>query len=137
MKLRTRPSSSPKTIFSQAVRSRSTAACASDGRPAEDTTMQIESTRAIITGGASGLGLAVAEMLVAAGAKVALFDVNDTAGVAVVQKLGTAASFHKVDVTSEPAVTSAVAAATSAMGGLTAAIMCAGIGSPRKLVGKD
>ena len=39
--------------------------------------MQIENTRAIITGGASGLGLAVAEMLVAAGGKVALFDVNE------------------------------------------------------------
>jgi len=76
-------------------------------------------------------------MLVAGGGKVALFDVNDAAGVAVVRKLGTAASFHTVDVTSEPAVAAAVAAATSAMGGLTAAINCAGIGPPRKLVGKD
>src|SRR5512141_1471351 len=99
--------------------------------------MEITSTRAIVTGGASGLGLAVAEMIVAAGGKVALFDVNDAAGVAVVQRLGTAASFHKVDVTAEPAVTAAVAAATAAMGGLTAAINCAGIGPPRKLLGKD
>jgi NAD(P)-dependent dehydrogenase (short-subunit alcohol dehydrogenase family) len=99
--------------------------------------MQLDTTRAIITGGASGLGLAVAEMLIAAGGKVALFDVNDSAGMATVQKLGTAASFHRVDVTSEQAVTAAVAAATSAMGGLTAAINCAGIGPPRKLVGKD
>jgi len=99
--------------------------------------MQIQDTRAIITGGASGLGLAVARMLVAAGGKVALFDVNDAAGVDAVRTLGSAASFHKVDVTSEPTVIAAVAAAAAAMGGLNAAINCAGIGPPRKLVGKD
>ena len=83
--------------------------------------MQIENTRAIITGGASGLGLAVAEMLVSAGGKVALFDVNEDAGIAVVRRLGIAASFHRVDVTDEQAVRAAVAAATAAMGGLNAA----------------
>jgi NAD(P)-dependent dehydrogenase (short-subunit alcohol dehydrogenase family) len=99
--------------------------------------MQLESTRAVITGGASGLGLAVAEMLVSAGGRVALFDVNEDAGIAVVRGLGSAASFHRVDVTDEQAVGAAVAAATAAMGGLNAAINCAGIGPPRKLLGKE
>jgi NAD(P)-dependent dehydrogenase (short-subunit alcohol dehydrogenase family) len=99
--------------------------------------MQIENTRAVITGGASGLGLAVAEMLVSAGGSVALFDVNEDAGIAVVRRLGSAASFHRVDVTDEQAVGAAVAAATAAMGGLNAAINCAGIGPPRKLLGKE
>lgn len=99
--------------------------------------MRIEDTRAIVTGGASGLGLATARMIVAAGGKAALFDVNDASGVAAVGELGPAASFHRVDVTSEAEVTSAVAAAAAAMGGLTAAINCAGVGDPRKIVGKD
>jgi NAD(P)-dependent dehydrogenase (short-subunit alcohol dehydrogenase family) len=99
--------------------------------------MLIQDTRAIVSGGASGLGLAVAELVVAAGGKVALFDVNDQAGVEAVRTLGTAASFHKVDVTSESAVAAAVAAATVAMGGLNLAVSCAGVGWPKRMVGKE
>ncbi|MBP1604621.1 MAG: 3-hydroxy-2-methylbutyryl-CoA dehydrogenase [Acidobacteria bacterium] len=99
--------------------------------------MLIQDTRAIVSGGASGLGLAVAEFVVAAGGKVALFDVNDQAGVAAVRTLGPAASFHKVDVTSESAVASAVAAATAALGGLNLAVSCAGVGWPKRMVGKE
>jgi NAD(P)-dependent dehydrogenase (short-subunit alcohol dehydrogenase family) len=99
--------------------------------------MQIQDTRAIVTGGASGLGFAVAEMVVAAGGKVALFDVNDVAGVEAVRALGPAASFHKVDVTSEPDVAAGVAAATVTMGGLTLAVACAGVGWPKRMVGRE
>jgi NAD(P)-dependent dehydrogenase (short-subunit alcohol dehydrogenase family) len=99
--------------------------------------MLIQDTRAIVSGGASGLGLAVAELVVAAGGKVALFDVNDQAGVEAVRKLGTAASFHQVDVTSETAMASAVAAATAAMGGLSLAVCCAGVGWPKRMVGRE
>jgi NAD(P)-dependent dehydrogenase (short-subunit alcohol dehydrogenase family) len=99
--------------------------------------MLIQDTRAIVSGGASGLGLAVAQFIVAAGGKVALFDVNDHAGVEAVQNLGTAASFHKVDVTAENAVASAVAAASAAMGGLNLAVSCAGVGWPKRMVGKE
>jgi NAD(P)-dependent dehydrogenase (short-subunit alcohol dehydrogenase family) len=99
--------------------------------------MLIQDTRAIVSGSASGLGLAVAQLVVAAGGKVALFDVNDQAGVEAVQNLGTAASFHKVDVTSESAVASAVAAATAAMGGLNLAVCCAGVSWPKRMVGKE
>jgi NAD(P)-dependent dehydrogenase (short-subunit alcohol dehydrogenase family) len=99
--------------------------------------MQIEDVRAIVTGGASGLGLAAATLIVRGGGKAALFDINETAGAEAVRQLGRAATFFKVDVTSEPAVTEAVKAAAAAMGGLTAAINCAGIGTPRRFVGKD
>jgi NAD(P)-dependent dehydrogenase (short-subunit alcohol dehydrogenase family) len=99
--------------------------------------MQIQDTRAIVTGGASGLGFAVAEMVVAAGGKVALFDVNDVAGVEAVRALGPAASFHKVDVTSEPDVAAGVAAATVTMGGLNLAVSCAGVGWPKRMVGRE
>jgi NAD(P)-dependent dehydrogenase (short-subunit alcohol dehydrogenase family) len=99
--------------------------------------MQIDDTRAIVTGGASGLGLAVAELVVAAGGKVALFDVNDQAGVDAVRALGPAASFHKVDVTAEAAVAAGVAAAAAVMGGLNLAVNCAGVGWPKRMVGKE
>jgi NAD(P)-dependent dehydrogenase (short-subunit alcohol dehydrogenase family) len=99
--------------------------------------MLIQDTRAIVSGGASGLGLAVAQLIVATGGKVALFDVNDRAGVEAVQNLGTAASFHKVDVTDESAVASAVAAASAAMGGLNLAVSCAGVGWPKRMIGKE
>ena len=99
--------------------------------------MQIQDVRAIVTGGASGLGLATAEMIVHGGGKVALFDVNEQTGSAAARSLGPGASFHKVDVTSEAAVVEAVKAAAGALGGLNAAVNCAGIGTPRRFVGKE
>ena len=60
--------------------------------------MQIDSnTAAVVTGGASGLGRASAEALSAAGAKVAVFDVNETAGREVAEAIG--GLFCKVDIT--------------------------------------
>ena len=76
-------------------------------------------------------------MVVAAGGKVALLDVNDAAGVEAVRALGPAASFHKADVTSEAAVTASVAAATATLGGLNLAVSCAGVGWPKRMVGKE
>ena len=69
-----------------------------------DQQMQIQDVRAIVTGGASGLGLATAEMIVRGGGKVALFDVNEQAGAAAVQALGSAASLlpGRRDVRSRP-----------------------------------
>jgi NAD(P)-dependent dehydrogenase (short-subunit alcohol dehydrogenase family) len=99
--------------------------------------MQIQDVRAIVTGGASGLGLAVVESVIAGGGRAALLDVNETAGSAAVQKLGSRATFERTDVTSEDAVNAAVASAASAMGGLNLAVNCAGVGWPKRLVGKD
>lgn len=87
--------------------------------------MQLEQVRAVITGGASGLGHAVAQRLVAAGAKVALFDVNEEKGHAAVAALGANASFQRTDVTSEDGVVANVAAARDAMGGLNVVVNCA------------
>jgi NAD(P)-dependent dehydrogenase (short-subunit alcohol dehydrogenase family) len=99
--------------------------------------MLIQDTRAIITGGASGLGQAVAECVVAAGGRVALLDVNAAAGNALAAGLGERACFIETDVTSEAAVNAAVDAATQAMGGLNVAVNCAGVGWPKRMVGKD
>ena len=99
--------------------------------------MLMQDVRAIVTGGASGLGLAVVEDIVAAGGRVVLFDVNEQAGASAVTRLGPSASFQRVDVTSEQAVDDAVRACVEAMGGLNLAVNCAGVGWPKRMVGKE
>lgn len=99
--------------------------------------MQLEQVRAVITGGASGLGLAVAQRLVAAGGKVALFDVNEEKGNAAIAALGPNASFQRTDVTSEEGVATNVAFARETMGGLNVVVNCAGILGAGRVLGKE
>jgi len=99
--------------------------------------MNLETVRAVITGGASGLGLATAARLVASGARVALFDVQDEIGRQAAADLGASASYRACDVTSEAAVDAAVADAAKQMGGLNLAVSCAGVATPGKLLGRD
>ena len=100
--------------------------------------MQLSHARAIVTGGVSGLGLAVARHLVAHGGKVALFDVNDEKGAAAVAELGAdKAVFIKTDVTDEADVVANVAAAKEFLGGLNACINCAGILGAGRVLGRD
>jgi len=100
--------------------------------------MQLDNVRAIVTGGVSGLGFAVAQHLVANGGKVALFDVNDDKGAAAVAELGAAsARFFKTDVSDEAGVAANAAAAKEFLGGLNAAINCAGILGSGRVLGRD
>jgi NAD(P)-dependent dehydrogenase (short-subunit alcohol dehydrogenase family) len=99
--------------------------------------MNLDRVKAVISGGASGLGHATAARLVAGGGQVALLDVQDEAGRKAAALLGPAASYHHCDVTSESAVDSAVQAAAARMGGLNVAVSCAGVATPGKLLGKD
>jgi NAD(P)-dependent dehydrogenase (short-subunit alcohol dehydrogenase family) len=99
--------------------------------------MQLDQVKAVITGGASGLGHAVAQHLAAHGAKVALFDVNEEKGQEAARALGEAARFYRTDVTSEDGVTSNVAAAREAMGGLNVVMNCAGILGAGRVLGKE
>jgi NAD(P)-dependent dehydrogenase (short-subunit alcohol dehydrogenase family) len=99
--------------------------------------MQLDQVKAIITGGASGLGHAVAQHLVAHGGRVALFDVNDEKGQAAAKELGDAARFLKTDVTSEDGAVANAAAARDAMGGLNVVMNCAGILGAGRVLGKE
>ncbi|KAB8317069.1 SDR family NAD(P)-dependent oxidoreductase [Tolypothrix campylonemoides VB511288] len=100
--------------------------------------MQLESVRAVVTGGVSGLGLAVAQHLVAAGGRVALFDVNDDKGKAAVEALGDAnARYWRTDVTDEAGVAANLAEAQAFLGGLNAVINCAGILGAGRVLGRD
>ncbi len=78
---------------------------------------------AVVTGSASGLGRATAEALAAAGAKVAIFDVNEDAGREVAAAIG--GLFVRVDITSEDSVVAGLAAARAAHGQERVCVHCA------------
>ena len=90
---------------------------------------------AVITGGASGLGLATARRLAAQGVKVAIFDFNEQAGEAVAKELG--GVFCKVDVTSEEQVDAGFAKARAAIGQERILVNCAGTGNAIKTASRD
>jgi NAD(P)-dependent dehydrogenase (short-subunit alcohol dehydrogenase family) len=97
--------------------------------------MEIEHSVALITGGASGLGLATARRMLGRGASVVLVDLPTSDGKAVAADLGERAVFAPADVTSEADVVAALDAA-AALGPLRLAVNCAGIGTAAKVIGK-
>ncbi|HEY6350583.1 MAG TPA: SDR family NAD(P)-dependent oxidoreductase [Candidatus Angelobacter sp.] len=99
--------------------------------------MKIAGNSALVSGGASGLGAAAVRMLVAAGARVVIADLNEAAGKALAQELGEAALFIKMDVTSETDVQSAVDETVKRHGALHLAVSTAGIGIAEKMIGKN
>ena len=100
--------------------------------------MQLSSVRAVITGGVSGLGLGVAQFLVANGGKVALFDLNDAKGAAAVAGLGQDnARYFNVNVSDEASVSAAIDQACDFLGGLNVAMNCAGILGAGRVLGKE
>jgi NAD(P)-dependent dehydrogenase (short-subunit alcohol dehydrogenase family) len=98
--------------------------------------MQIADSVALITGGASGLGLATARRIVAAGGGVVLLDLPSSAGADVAKELGDAARFSAGDVTSPDDVTAALDVAAE-LGTLRIAVSCAGIGPAARTFGKN
>jgi NAD(P)-dependent dehydrogenase (short-subunit alcohol dehydrogenase family) len=99
--------------------------------------MNLADVRAVITGGASGLGLAVAEHLIAHGGRVTLLDIQDAQGEQAAASLGAAAGFQHCDVSSESSVDTAMRAAATAMDGVNVAVSCAGIGTAGRILGRD
>jgi NAD(P)-dependent dehydrogenase (short-subunit alcohol dehydrogenase family) len=99
--------------------------------------VQLQDQSVLVTGGASGLGAATAQMIVDAGGRVVIADVNESAGAATAARLGDRARFVKTDVTHEDDVQRAVATATSEFGSLTGAVNAAGICPAARVVGRD
>ncbi|SEN23124.1 NAD(P)-dependent dehydrogenase, short-chain alcohol dehydrogenase family [Pseudomonas sp. ok272] len=97
--------------------------------------MQIQNKVFIVTGGASGLGAATAELLVGAGAKVMLVDLNAEAVAAQAQRIG--ARSVVADIANEDAAQAAVEATVAAFGGLNGLVNCAGIVRGEKILGKN
>ena len=98
--------------------------------------MKIAGSVSVITGGASGLGRATAERLLADGGKVALLDLPRSAGAEVAKQMGGNALFAGCDVTSAEDVTAALDTAVARMGAIHVLINCAGIGAAEKAYGK-
>lgn len=99
--------------------------------------MQIENRVFLITGAGSGLGNAVAKMVVEGGGKAVLLDINPQAGAAVAAALGPNALFQQTDVTSDADGQAAVAAALAAFGRIDALVNCAGIAPGEKILGRE
>lgn len=96
--------------------------------------MEISGAAALVTGGASGLGLATARRLAEGGASVTIVDLPSSAGASVAQEFG--GSFAAADVTDPEQVADAVAQA-AASGPLRVVVNCAGIAPPAKVLDRD
>ncbi|MEV3976536.1 SDR family NAD(P)-dependent oxidoreductase, partial [Streptomyces sp. NPDC050698] len=97
--------------------------------------MIVNDSVAVVTGGASGLGLATTKALLADGASVVIIDLPSSNGEAIAKELGDRVRFAAADVTDEAAVTAALDVAES-LGPLRVAVNCAGIGNAVKTVSK-
>ena len=99
--------------------------------------MDLATAKAVITGGASGLGYATADRIVAAGGQVVLLDINDDLGQESASNLGDRASYIGTDVADEASVKAAMATANESMGGITLAVNCAGIATAGRTLGRE
>ncbi len=99
--------------------------------------MKISDARAVVTGGASGLGHAVARHIAAAGGRVCLLDVQEGPGQAAAAALGANASFAKCDVTSETEVNSAMETAAKNLAGINLLVNCAGVIGAGRVLGRN
>jgi NAD(P)-dependent dehydrogenase (short-subunit alcohol dehydrogenase family) len=98
--------------------------------------MDIKDTVALVTGGASGLGLATVRELHAHGAKAVIADLPSSRGAEVAAELGDGVVFAPTDVTDEAQVSAALDAAAG-LGTLRIVVNCAGIGNAFRVVAKD
>jgi len=99
--------------------------------------MDITRARAVVTGGASGLGLGVAEYLASRGAQVALLDIQNEPGRAAATRIGATARYIRCDVTAESEVNAAMDTAASAMGGIDLLVNCAGVIGAGRVLGRN
>ncbi len=98
--------------------------------------MDVKNSVALVTGGASGLGLATVEALLDAGAKIVILDLPGSPGADVATRLGDSVRFAPADVRDESAVNEALDVAAE-LGDLRVVVNCAGTGDAIKTVGKQ
>lgn len=98
--------------------------------------MKMSEARAIVTGGASGLGEATVRKIIKQGGKAAILDLSEERGQKLVEELGESAVFVKTDVTSEQDVSNAVSKAIESFGSINTVVNCAGIGIAAKLLSR-
>jgi len=99
--------------------------------------MKLAAAKAVISGGASGLGFATARHVIHSGGQVALLDVNDEQGKKSAAELGERATYLHTDVSDEEQVKAAVENATAFMDGITLAVNCAGVVGAARALGRE
>ncbi|MDR7074043.1 3-hydroxyacyl-CoA dehydrogenase [Fictibacillus barbaricus] len=98
--------------------------------------MNIQACKAMVTGGASGLGEATVRRIVENGGQAVILDLAEDRAHKLINELGSFVSFVKTDVTSEEDVVAAVSAAVKKMGSVNVVANCAGIGIAEKVLGR-
>ena len=98
--------------------------------------MEIKGCTAVVAGGASGLGEATVRSLVNDGAKVAIFDFDETRGSQIAAEIGDAVIFCRSDVTDEKLVQQAIEKTMESFGAVHIAVNCAGVATPAKILSK-
>ena len=99
--------------------------------------MRLDGRTIIVTGGASGLGGATVDMIVDAGGRAVIVDINEQAGNAAAARLGDKVRFAKADVTSDTDVQRAVDTAVQQLGGVHGLVCAAGIGVAERVLPKE
>ncbi len=99
--------------------------------------MQLKGRTVLVTGGASGLGGATVDMVVAAGGRAVIVDVNEETGKAMASRHGDAVRFVKTDVASDTDMQRAVEAGVKAFGGIHGLVCAAGIAVAERVLPKD
>ena len=98
--------------------------------------MDVKGCKAIVTGGASGLGEACVRNLVGLGGKAAILDFDVTKGEKLAAELGSNVIYANTDVTNEESVQAAIKKTMDAFGVINVVINCAGVGDPGKVLSK-
>ncbi|MFX0557831.1 3-hydroxyacyl-CoA dehydrogenase [Maribacter sp. CXY002] len=99
--------------------------------------MKIAKKIFLVSGGASGLGLATAKMIIGNGGSAILMDINGESGMRAEKELGENALFANTDVTDGESVKNAIAKGISKFGAIHGAVSCAGIGPAKRVLGKE
>jgi len=99
--------------------------------------MNVRDARAIVTGGASGLGEAVVKMLTEGAGRAVILDLEGSRGEELARKLGGAVSFVPTDVSDSEQVEVSVAKAREVLGTINLAVNCAGISPAHRMIGRD
>jgi 3-hydroxyacyl-CoA dehydrogenase/3-hydroxy-2-methylbutyryl-CoA dehydrogenase len=90
--------------------------------------MKLNEKVAIVTGGASGLGLATVKQFMSEGAKVAIFDINEEEGNAIADGFGDDVIFCRVNIADDDAISAGIEATIQAFGAIHVCVSCAGRG---------
>ena len=98
--------------------------------------MDVKGCKAIVTGGASGLGEACVRNLVGLGGKAAIFDLDTARGEKLAAELGNNVIYAHTDVTNEESVQAAIKKTMDAFGAINVVINCAGVGDPGKVLSR-